>query len=165
MVSDFQLKEQFHSIRDDCHMEDHGTTSDWMWRMLWSISHVCHDHGEWGETIREPYTCHSDLAWANQQVEIWLTNLDNWVMGTKEGTWWDEHWLLYYMFDKLNLNKILNKQINKNKPWWSSQYFSLCCQLGNLQTPCKSHLALSLGSILPHLPCSVGLPNPLNSVV
>ena len=32
------------------------------------------------------------------QIELQLKVLFfYWVMGTKEGTWWDEHWVLYYM--------------------------------------------------------------------
>ena len=46
------------------------------------------------------------------EVSIPLTNTEidaegemgggwgNWVMGTEEGTRWDEHWVLYYMLAK-----------------------------------------------------------------
>ena len=28
----------------------------------------------------------------------WAEGWGDWVMGTEGGTWWDEHWVLCYMF-------------------------------------------------------------------
>ena len=58
---------------------------------------------EWEKLERE--TNHESLLTLGNKQRIaemegwggWGGVWGDWVTGTEEGTWWDEHWVLYYM--------------------------------------------------------------------
>ena len=77
----------------------------------------------------------------------WVGEWGNWVMGIKEGTWWDEHWVLYV--GKLNLNKKYKIYIKKNVGFFPMHR--------DVKTLNNNHICKTLSLCLCHLDLRISM--------
>ena len=71
---------------------------------MWSLKNKSDGHMERGKKKKREQTIRD----YREQTEVWWKDVRGgwakWVMGTKQGTCWGEHWVLYVSDESLNSN-------------------------------------------------------------